>query len=54
MDLVRNKWNQVYSLNKDLSMKPAVDNKKLYSFLFSPDITDKNDIDSTIDMFLMN
>ena len=53
-DLVRNKWNQVYSLNKDLSMKPAVDNKKLYSFLFSPDITDKNEIDSTIDMFLMN
>ena len=40
--------------NKDLTLKPTVDDKKLYSYLFSPSIDEKNEIDSTIDMFLMD
>ena len=46
------KWDIIYSSNKDLTLKPTVDDKKLYSYLFSPSIDEKNEIDSTIDMFL--
>ena len=52
--MVRDKWDIIYSLNKDLTLKPTVDDKKLYSYLFSPSIDEKNEIDSTIDMFLMD
>ena len=52
--MVRDKWEIIYSSNKDLTLKPAVDDKKLYSYLFSPSIDEKNEIDSTIDMFLMD
>ena len=52
--MVRDKWDIIYSSNKDLSLKPSVDDKKLYSYLFSPSIDEKNEIDSTIDMFLMD
>ena len=52
--MVRDKWDIIYSSNKDLTLKPAVDDKKLYSYLFSPSIDEKNEIDSTIDMFLMD
>ena len=52
--MVRDKWDIIYSSNKDLTLKPSVDDKKLYSYLFSPSIDEKNEIDSTIDMFLMD
>ena len=52
--MVRDKWNIIYSSNKDLTLKHTVDDKKLYSYLFSPSIDEKNEIDSTIDMFLMD
>ena len=52
--MVRDKWDIIYSSNKDLSLKPSVDDKKLYSYLFSASIDEKNEIDSTIDMFLMD
>ena len=52
--MVRYKWDIIYSSNKDLTLKPSVDDKKLYSYLFSPSIDEKNEIDSTIDMFLMD
>ena len=52
--MVRDKWDIIYSSNKDLTLKPTVDDKKLYSYLFSPSIDEKKEIDSTIDMFLMN
>ena len=52
--MVRDKWDIIYSSNKDLTLKPAVDDKKLYSYLFSPSIDEKNEIDSTIEMFLMD
>ena len=52
--MVRDKWDIIYSSNKDLTLKPTVDDKKLYSYLFSPSIDEKNEIYSTIDMFLMD
>ena len=52
--MVRDKWNTIYGLNQDITLKPAVDDKKLYSYLFSPTIVDKVEIESTIDMFLMD
>ena len=52
--MVRDKWDIIYSSNKDLTLKPTVDDKKLYSYLFSPSIDEKNEIDSIIDMFMMD
>ena len=52
--MVRDKWNSIYGLNQDLALKPTVDDKKLYSYLFSPEVVEKVDIESTIDMFLMD
>ena len=52
--MVRDKWNSIYGLNQDLALKPTVDDKKLYSYLFSPEVVEKKDIESTIDMFLMD
>ena len=52
--MVRDKWNSIYGLNQDLALKPSVDDKKLYSYLFSPEVVEKGDIESTIDMFLMD
>ena len=52
--IVRDKWNTIYGLNKDLALKPAVDDKKLYSYLFSTTVVDREEIESTIDMFLMD
>ena len=52
--MVRDKWNSIYDLNQDLALKPSVDDKKLYSYLFSPEVVEKGEIESTIDMFLMD
>jgi hypothetical protein len=52
--MVRDKWNSIYGLNQDLALKPTVDDKKLYSYLFSPAVVKKGEIESTIDMFLMD
>ena len=52
--MVRDKWDLIYSNNKDLALKSVVDDKKLYSYLFSLKTDSKNEIDSTIEMFLMD
>ncbi len=52
--MVRDKWNTIYGLNQDLALKPTVDDKKLYSYLFSPTVIEKGEIETTIDMFLMD
>ena len=52
--MVRDKWNSIYGLNQDLALKPTVDDKKLYSYLFSTTVVKKVEIESTIDMFLMD
>ena len=49
---VRNKWTQVFNKNKTLSLKKLVDNKPLYRTLFSKDINQKNQINSTIESYI--
>ena len=48
----RNKWTQVFNKNKTLSLKKLVDNKPLYRTLFSKDINQKNQINSTIESYI--
>lgn len=51
--LVRNKWDQVYAKNKNLSLEEKVDNKPLYKFLFEDEgFNDKASIDGVIDSFV--
>ncbi len=50
--LVRNKWDEVYGRNTNLSLEAKVDNKALYKHLFSEDYTQKNDIAKVIESFI--
>ncbi|WP_025741770.1 DUF6607 family protein [Aquimarina pacifica] len=50
--LVRNKWQEVYARNKDLSLATKVDNKPLYKHLFSEDYKQQNDIAKVIESFV--
>ncbi len=50
--LVRSKWNEVYSRNKNLELKNKVDNKVLYKHLFNEDVTTENQIDEIIESFI--
>jgi hypothetical protein len=51
-ELVRSKWNEVYSRNKDLILEDKVDNKALYKHLFEEDITKTEQIDPIIESFV--
>ncbi|WP_347374250.1 DUF6607 family protein [Aequorivita sp. Q41] len=51
--LVRNKWEEVYNRNQDLSLEEKVSNKPLYKFLFEEeDYNDKATIDAVIESFV--
>ena len=50
--LVRNKWDEVYSRNTNLSLETKVDNKPLYKHLFSDDITEEKEINTIIESFV--
>ncbi|MCG1036926.1 DUF6607 family protein [Polaribacter sargassicola] len=49
---VRNKWNEIYGRNKNLSLESKVDNKALYKHLFSDEITKEEDINTIIESFV--
>ncbi len=51
--LVRNQWNAIYGLNKDLSLKTKVDNKPLYKHLFSDEISKEKDLAKVIASFVV-
>jgi hypothetical protein len=51
--LVRNKWDDVYSRNKNLSLHKKVDNKLLYKYLFSEDYESKRKISKIIEAFVI-
>jgi len=51
-ELVRLKWDQVFSRNRQLSLKSQVDDKPLFMYLFTDDYNDKNTIESIIDTFV--
>ncbi|WP_073319194.1 DUF6607 family protein [Aquimarina spongiae] len=50
--LVRNKWDEVFGRNANLSLEAKVDNKALYKHLFSEDYTQENDIAKVIESFV--
>ncbi|TPN87018.1 DUF6607 family protein [Aquimarina algicola] len=52
--LVRNKWDEVFNRNINLSLESKVENKALYKHLFSDDYTQKNDIAKVIESFVKN
>ena len=51
-ELVRLKWDEVFSRNRQLSLKSQVDDKPLFMYLFTDDYNDKNTIESIIDTFV--
>ncbi len=50
--LVRNKWDEVYGRNTNLTLAKKVDNKLLYKYLFSEDYETKRKIAKIIDAFV--
>ncbi|MFC0605542.1 DUF6607 family protein [Winogradskyella pulchriflava] len=50
--LVRSKWDEVYSRNKDLVLETKVDNKPLYKYLFADEVIEEGEIDTTIESFV--
>ena len=51
---VRNKWSEVYARNKKLSLKKLVNNSPLYMTLFSEEINQIDQINSSIEAFINN
>ena len=50
--LVRKKWEDIYSKNKDISLKKLINNKPLFSYLFNKEIKKETEITSIIDDFV--
>jgi len=50
--LVRNKWDDVFSRNQNLALETKVDNKLLYKYLFSKEMTESKEINKTIESFI--
>ena len=49
---VRNSWNKVFSKNKDISLKSEVNETKLYEYLFSDKMNNKNEMEKVIFSFI--
>ena len=49
---VRNSWDKVYSENKNISLKSEVKGKKLYEYLFSDKMNNKNEMEKVIFSFI--
>ena len=51
-EMVRLKWDDVFSKKEDLSLKQQVNDKPLFIYLFTNDYNDKKSIESIIDTFV--
>ena len=49
---VRNKWEEVYGRNKNLSLKKLVNDSPLYMVLFAEEINQKDQINSSIESYI--
>ncbi len=49
---VRNSWNKVFAKNKDISLKSKVKETKLYEYLFSDKMNNKNEMEKVIFSFI--
>jgi hypothetical protein len=50
---VRNKWDEIYGRNKDLSLKAKVDNKQLFKHLFDERKMSEEEMSSIIESFVI-
>ncbi|MDG1730958.1 MAG: hypothetical protein P8L21_00510 [Polaribacter sp.] len=50
--LVRNKWDEVFSRNQNLSLEAKVENKQLYKHLFSDKVTEEKEMNDIIESFV--
>lgn len=50
--LVRAKWDDVYTRNKDLTLADKVDNKVLFKYLLDDELTEEKQINSVIESFV--
>ncbi len=51
--IVRDKWDEVFAQNTDLTLKEKVDNKVLFKHLFDEEITEMEEISNIIDSFVV-
>ncbi|MFL2599308.1 MAG: DUF6607 family protein [Flavobacteriaceae bacterium] len=51
--IVRSKWEQIFNKKVDLYLKPKIDNRALYIYLFDDKIKDKESINSLIESFVI-
>jgi hypothetical protein len=51
-EMVRNKWDEVYGRNTNLTLETKVDNKPLYKHLFSEEVTAKEEMNNIIESFV--
>ena len=50
--LVRNKWDEVYGRNTNLTLETKIKNKPLYKHLFSEKVTEEKEINDIIESFV--
>lgn len=50
--LVRNKWDEIFNRNTDLTLKTKVDNKPLYKHLFSDKVSEEKEMNTIIESFI--
>jgi hypothetical protein len=50
--LVRNKWDNIFNKNKNLSLKAKVDNKPLYKHLFSDKVKEEKEMNEIIESYI--
>jgi len=51
-EIVRNKWDEVYGRNTNLTLKTKVENKPLYKHLFADNLTEKEEMNAIIESFI--
>ena len=49
---VRNKWDDVYKRNTDLTLEAKVDNKPLYKHLFADEVKKEEEVETIIESFV--
>ncbi|QTE23829.1 DUF6607 family protein [Polaribacter cellanae] len=50
--LVRNKWDEIFSRNTNLTLEKKVDNKPLYKHLFPEKVTEEKEMNKIIESFV--
>ena len=51
-EIVRNKWDEIYGRNENLSLKRTVDNAPLFMKLFDDAVKESSEINKTIELYI--